>query len=58
MISTTILEQIVTTNLVTITLAETQLDLNFQIILKALKAHDSALSSWGSRIDNLEKSVG
>ena len=57
LLQTTIIEQISTKNLVKITLNETQLENNFQAILKALKSHDSCISSLISRVNILENTT-
>lgn len=46
LLESTLLEKIVTRNVVKFTLESTQLENNFELILKALKAHDSVLQQY------------
>ncbi len=54
LVEASILEQISTKNLIKLTISETQLENNFELILKALRSHNTHLSSLEGRLGNLE----
>jgi hypothetical protein len=49
------LQKIVTKNLFTVSVAETQIASNFELILQALTDHDSLLAQHTQKIEHLEK---
>jgi len=49
------LQKIVTKNLLTVSIAETQIASNFEIILQALTDHDTLLAQHTTKIEQLEK---
>ena len=58
LLESTLLEKIVTRNVVKLTLESTQLENNFELILKALKAHDSLFHQYQDKFSSLEKEIG
>ena len=54
LIEASVLEQISTKNIIKFTISESQLENNFELILKALRSHNTHLSNLEGRLGNLE----
>lgn len=57
LLDSAILTQISTKNILSVSLVQSQLETNFELILKALQNHDSLLKDHNGKIASLEEKV-